>query len=74
MAIDQSPSAAVGASSEGAEQTLQKALSLIESGQADAATPQQAAALAASLTPDQLEQLQCQVQATAQPAQLEAAP
>lgn len=78
MAVDQSPgalaAAAAAASPEGSEQSLQKALSLIASGQADAATPQQAAALAASLTPEQLEQLQSQVQEGAQPVPPEATP
>lgn len=51
---DQSQGATAGANAVVSEQAIQK---LIESGQAEGATPEQAAALAASLTPEQLGQL-----------------
>lgn len=49
---DQSQAAAAGSSADAAQQAIQKTLSLIEAGKSDGATPEQAAALAASLTPE----------------------
>ena len=72
---DPSQALPAGNPADAAQQAIQKTLSLIDAGKGEAATPEQAAALAASLTPEQIEQLQNQLnQQSTEAAPAEAAP